>query len=229
MIANDPGFLRLVLPDEALGAWTREALNAAGLSLSQRLPGGRDFVLDDDPLIVDWLGFGLASLTVHEADIPVYVEHGVADLGVARQHVLRERDARVYRPFTFSFEAGVMALVAPEGTELGKLVERPHLRVATPWRHTAQDFFASRGWNVELIALTQEVELAPLLGLADAVLMAVEDELALTRQGLAIVEPIAPCRAKLLANRATGRERLAQIARLVDLLNLARPVRPTGA
>ena len=212
--------LRLMLPGGALGAWTRDALHVSGLSLSHRLGGSGDFQEDDSEEIRQVLGCSISSMTLSESNIPIYVEHGIADLGVVRTHILHEAGVKVYRPFTFGFDAGELALVAREGVELDDLSARPFVRVATPWRRFARDIFASRGWNVELIHLGREVALAPLLGLADVVLMVVEDRRVLEQHGLAVVEPLGPMHAKLIANRATGRQRLRLIERLVSHLSL---------
>ena len=211
--------LRLVLPGGALGAWTRDALHTSGLSLSHRLRASGEFQSDDSESIRQVLGCALASMTLPENDIPIYVEHGVADLGVVRTHILHEAGVKVYRPFTFGFDAGELSLVAKEGIQMEDLAAKPFVRVATPWRRFARDVFASRGWNVELIHLSSEVALAPLLGLADAVLMVVEDRRVLHDHGLDVVESLGPMHAKLIANRATGRQRLRLIERLVSHLS----------
>lgn len=210
--------LRLVLPGGALGAWTRDALHSAGLTLSHRLNESGELHTDDSEAIRAALGCSLASISLPEADVPIYVEHGVVDLGVVRTHLLHEADVKVYRPFTFGFEAGEVALVAREGVEMADLTARPYVRIATPYRRFARSVFASRGWNVELIPLSREVSLAPLLGLSDAVLMLVEDPRALADMGLAVVESLGPTRAKLIANRATGHGRIRVIERLVARL-----------
>lgn len=210
--------LRLVLPGGALGAWTRDALHTAGLTLSQRLHESGELHTDDSGPIREALGCALSSISLPEADIPIYVEHGVVDLGVVRTHLLHEANVKVYRPFTFGFEAGEVALVARQGTEMAELRARPHVRIATPYRRFARGVFASLGWNVELIPLSSEVALAPVLGLADAVLMLVEDARALEDRGLVVLESLGPARAKLIANRATGHQRLRVIERLVTLL-----------
>ncbi len=212
--------LRLVLPGGALGAWTRDAFHLVGLSLSHHLNESGEFHVDDSDSIHSALGCPLASMTLPEADIPIYVEHGVADLGVVRTHILHEAGVGVYRPFTFGFDAGELALVARQGTTMQSLSARPFVRVATPWRQFARDVFASRGWNVELIHLSREVALAPILGLSEAVLMVVEDPRSLAERGLEVVESLGPMHAKLIANRASGRQSLQLINRLVNQLSL---------
>lgn len=210
--------LRMMLPRHALGQHVREAMGRAGLVLSQRLREDGQMHVDDDPRVLSALGCPLGSLTLAEEDIPIYVEHGVAEVGVVRAHLLHETDVEVYRPFTFDFEAGSLALVAPQTTTLEELASMPLQRVATRYRRFARDTFTGRGWNVELIPISAAVELAPLLGLADAVLMVVDDRRALERRGLHVVEEVGVCRAKLIANRAIGRHRMRVIERLIELL-----------
>ncbi len=218
MNMQDSRPLRLALPSGALGQRTREVLRRANLVLSRRLNESGQMKIDDEPAIMDALGCPLASVTIDEADIPTYVEHGVVDLGVVRTHVLRETDVEVYRPFTFDVEVGQMALVAPQELELEGLIERPLLRVATRCRLFGRDYFLSRGWNVELVPIAHDVLLAPLLGLADAALIFNDDPRALSERGLHVVDEIGASHAKLIANRTTGRKRMRIIERLCQLL-----------
>ena len=200
------GDLLLMLPDDEVGDSALEALRAAGI-----VTGSGEFVS----------GVGLDALVARRVaadDVPIYVEHGIADIGVARSEVLYEADVGVYRPFTFTFGIHPIALIAPKGTTLAALGRRHLVRVGTGLSRYARDRFAGLGWQAELIRVRGSLRTAALLGLCDAVIDVVSDREALERDGLVVLEEFGTSEIKLIANRATNRQRMIVIEKLVERL-----------
>jgi ATP phosphoribosyltransferase len=167
------------------------------------------------------VGRPLELLLLKNADVPTWVEHGVAEIGVCGTDVLDEHDADVWRPHTFGFGACRIAIAARAGTTAADLRARPVLRVATKYTRTAARWFATRGQAVDLIKLSGSVELGATLGLADAIVDLVETGRTLVENDLEVVEVIGQTRVKLIANRSLGRDQAAVVDRLVEALAAA--------
>jgi ATP phosphoribosyltransferase len=200
--------LLLMLPDDDVGDLALGAFRETGLFVgSGELLGGRA------------LGADLIARRVASADVPVYVDHGIADLGVARTEVLYEARVGVYRPHTFSVGAHPIALIAPAGTSLAALGRRHLVRVGTGLSQYARDRFAALGWRAELIHVQGSLRTAALLGLCDAVIDVVTDVDALERDGLVVLQELGRSEIKLIVNRATNRDRMLVIEQLVAKLS----------
>jgi ATP phosphoribosyltransferase len=108
---------------------------------------------------------------VRAADVPTYVQYGAADLGVAGRDLLAEHGGQgLYQPLDLGIARCRMAVAAPEGFDYAAAVKRgARLRVATKYIRTAREHFAAKGVHVDLIKLYGSMELAPLVGLADAI------------------------------------------------------------
>ena len=143
---------------------------------------------------------------VKPGDVPVYVEHGIADCGVVGRDVLLESEADVLQP----------VVAAPSETPLSGYRA---LRVATKYPRVTARLFGSRGLSVEIIQLSGSVEVAPLLGLADCIVDLVETGRTLRENGLAIVEVIAESTARLVINRASYQLKAEAVAHLIDSLS----------
>ena len=108
---------------------------------------------------------------VRASDVPTYVQYGAADLGIAGKDVLLEHGgAGLYQPLDLNIAKCRMCVAAPAGFDYAAAVRRgARLRVATKYIHTAREHFAAKGVHVDLIKLYGSMELAPLAGLADAI------------------------------------------------------------
>jgi ATP phosphoribosyltransferase len=169
----------------------------------------------------DRRGQALRFLLAKPADVPVYVEYGAADLGIAGQDVLRESGRDVYEPLPLSF--GHCRLVLA-----GTPAQRSHdfrlvtgLRVATKYPRLAQAYFQERGLSIEVIPLSGSIELAPLVGLADLLVDVVETGRTLRENGLVALEEIVACQAAVIVNRVAHRLHLPAIRTLLSDLQAA--------
>lgn len=187
------------------------AFRAAGLEL----PG-----LDDPArrLLVEVPGLGLEALLLKDADVPLYVAYGVADLGVVGSDLLEESDGDLLVPARLRDGRSRLSLIgrAGAGPAPGSQV-----RLATKYPATARRLVARKPWGAEVLTLSGSVEIAPLLDLADLALDVVQTGRTLRENGLVeleVVAEVAPC---LVANRASYLRRREWINELVSRLEAA--------
>jgi len=163
---------------------------------------------------------GLRFLFVKDMDVPTYVEHGVADCGIAGRDVLLETASEVYQPIDLGFGRCRLVVARPKGSGCdGRRVAT--LRVATKYPRVTAAHFLGRGVSVEVVRLAGSVELAPGLGLADCIVDVVETGRTLEENGLEAVEEVATSSARLIVNRASFHARRVELSRLLAALREA--------
>lgn len=156
---------------------------------------------------------GLSFFLAKPADVPTYVEYGVADLGVVGKDVLMEEGRDVYELLDLGISRCRMAVAAlPDW--------RPslHPRVATKYPRIAGNYFLEQGEQVEIIRLNGSVELAPLIGLSDRIVDIVSTGRTLRENGLVELETVAVITSRLIANRASYRLKSGAIDQLCSRL-----------
>lgn len=159
----------------------------------------------------------LRFLILRPADIPTYVEHGAADMGIVGKDQLLEQRRDVYEPLDLGF--GACRLVVAEPAELHKQDDPrswSHLRVATKYPNLAEAYFSRKGIQTEIIKLTGSLELAPLVGLAERIVDLVETGRTLKENGLVEVEEIAKATARLIVNRASLKTKYRRVQALIE-------------
>lgn len=165
------------------------------------------------------IGTNIADLrlvVVRASDVPTYVQYGAAELGIAGADILMEHGGDgLYQPVDLSIGHCRLCVAAPVGFDYAGAVRRgARLRVATKYVRCAREFFARKGVHVDLIKLYGSMELAPLAGLADAIVDLVSSGATLQANDLTEVEQIVPISSRLVVNQAaykTGRARLAEL------------------
>ena len=147
---------------------------------------------------------GVAVVIVRASDVPTYVRYGAADLGVAGKDVLLEHGGDgLYQPLDLEIGRCRMAVATKRGFDWSGTVQRgARIRVATKYVNTAREHFATKGMHVDLIKLYGSMELAPLCGLADAIVDLVSTGNTLKANDLVAVEDIMPISARLIVNPA---------------------------
>ena len=201
--------LTIALSKGKLLAGTEELFRRAGLPFPAS--EGRRLVVPLD---------GLRFLFVKDMDVPTYVEHGVADCGIAGRDVLLETAPDVYEPVDLGFGRCRLVVARPRGA--ADAAGTPIVRVATKYPRVASAHFLERGLSVEVVRLAGSVELAPGLGLADCIVDVVETGRTLAENGLEPVEEVAASSARLIVNRASYHARRDDVASLVAALAKAR-------
>ncbi len=165
----------------------------------------------------------LRLLIVRASDVPTYVQYGAADLGIAGRDVMLEHGGDgVYQPVDLGIGRCRMCVAAPTGFDYRRAVRRgQRLRVATKYVRVATEHFARKGVHTDLIKLYGSMELAPLVGLADAIVDVVSTGATLKANNLVEVEDIMPISARLIVNQAAMKMRQAALAPLIASLESA--------
>jgi ATP phosphoribosyltransferase/ATP phosphoribosyltransferase regulatory subunit len=201
--------LRIALAQGTLLADTRVALAAVGLATDALADGGRRLVVPSADV---------EYVLARPSDVPTHVAHGAADVGIVGKDVLLETDADILELVDLGFGRCRFVVAAPTGSVDRSMDEYRHLgslEVATKYPRVAERHFQGRGIQVEIIKLSGSVELAPQVGLADWIVDLVSTGRTLQENSLSIVEEIATCTARFIANRvsyARDRERIAALA-----------------
>jgi len=157
-------------------------------------------------------------IVVRASDTPTYVQHGGADLGIAGMDVLAEHGGEgLYQPVDLGIARCRMVVAVRKGFEYAAAVRQgARLRVATKYVRTTREHFAAKGVHVDLIHLYGSMELAPLVGLADAIVDLVATGRTLRANGLVAVEEIMPVSARLIVNQAALKTRRAALQPLIE-------------
>ncbi len=192
------------MQDDALALLAR-----AGIRVSEDARNSRRLALTDD-------SGRYRFIFVKPADVPVYVEHGIADCGVVGRDVLLESRADLLLPLDLGIARCRMVVAAADAEIMTRSLGM--LRVATKYSQIAAAHFGARGIPVEIIQLSGSVELAPALGLADLIVDLVETGRTLRENGLTVVEEIAESTGRLVVNRASYQLKSEAVAQLVQAL-----------
>ena len=195
---------------------TLPMLNAAGIRTAENPETSRKLILptnrEDVRLII-----------VRASDTPTYVQHGAAELGVAGKDVLLEHGGDgLYQPLDLEIAKCRLMVAVRKGFDYRNAVQQGgRLRVATKYIRAAREHFAAKGVHVDLIKLYGSMELAPLVGLADAIVDLVSTGGTLRANNLEVVEEILPISARLIVNQAALKLKRRTIQPLLDAFSAA--------
>jgi ATP phosphoribosyltransferase len=190
---------------------TRPLLEKAGVRSTEDPETSRKLILPTQRA-------DLRLLVVRAADVATYVQYGAADLGVAGLDLLAEHGGQgLYQPLDLGIAKCRMVVAVPEGFDYAAAVRQgARLRVATKYIGTAREHFAAKGVHVDLIKLYGSMELAPLVGLADAIVDLVDTGNTLKANRLRVVEEIMPVSSRLIVNPASLKLKREAIAPLIE-------------
>jgi ATP phosphoribosyltransferase len=165
----------------------------------------------------------LRVVLVRASDVPTYVQYGGADLGVAGSDVLMETEGDgLYRPLDLKIARCRMSVAVRSDFDYASAVKQgSRIRVATKYTAMARQFFADKGVHVDLIKLYGSMELAPLTGLADAIVDLVSSGATLKANGLVEVEKIADVSSRLVVNQAALKIKRDLLRPLIEALDKA--------
>jgi ATP phosphoribosyltransferase len=190
---------------------TMPLLGAAGIRTS------------DDPeksrkLIIGTSKRDVRVIIVRASDVPTYVQYGGADMGVAGKDVLDEQGGQgLYQPLDLGIARCRMVVAVRDGFDYaGAVRQGARIKVATKYVHTAREHFASKGMHVDLIKLYGSMELAPLVGLADAIVDLVSTGSTLRANHLRAVEDIASISSRLIVNPAAMKLKRTAMQPILD-------------
>lgn len=191
-------------------------LAAAGIVVDAERANGRELIIPtNDP--------DVRVIIVRATDVPTYVQYGAADLGVAGRDVLIEHGgAGLYQPVDLEIAKCRLSVAVPVGFDYSAAVQKgARLRVATKYVTAAREHFARKGVHVDLIKLYGSMELAPLVGLADAIVDLVSTGNTLKANQLVEVEHILPVSARLAVNQAALKTKGDRLRPMLERLKSA--------
>ena len=199
--------LTIAVPRGALFGETLDLLDRLGFDTAEIRSNERKLVFPE-----------IGVVTMRPSDVPTYVERGAADIGITGKDVLLEQDEReVYELLDLGYGRCVMVVAAPEdGERMEESLRRlGTVRVATKYPRIAARHFASTGRHAEIVEVKGSVEIAPLTGLADAIVDLSATGKTLAENRLAIREEIVACTARLIANPVAHKLRAREIDALI--------------
>ncbi|MFR6055941.1 MAG: ATP phosphoribosyltransferase [Eubacteriales bacterium] len=200
--------INIALPKGRLGEKVYALLSRAGYACDEYSPDVRKLVFTDE-------NRGVSYFWVKPADVAKYVELGAADVGVAGKDILVENEPDIYELLDLGMGKCRMCVAAK--SDYKEDTFRP-VRVATKFVHTAQNFYADKGRDVEIIKLNGSIELAPILGLSDVIVDIVETGATLRENDLKVFETIYPISTRLIANKAACKFKNAEISAMAEKL-----------
>ena len=156
-------------------------------------------------------------IIVRASDVPTYVQFGAADFGVAGQDILLEKGSDgLYIPIDFGIARCRMAVAVKNGFDYEAAVRQgSRLRVATKYVNCAREHFANKGVHIDTIHLYGSMELAPLVGLADAIVDLVSTGNTLRANNLVEVESITDISARLIVNQASFKRKREALKKIL--------------
>jgi ATP phosphoribosyltransferase len=198
---------------------TLPLLRSAGIEVAEDPETSRKLILSTNRADV-------RIIIVRASDVPTYVEYGAADLGIAGKDVLIEHAAAhpgaLYQPIDLNIARCKLCVATRKDFDYEAAVKQgARLRVATKYVSAARDHFAAKGVYVDLIKLYGSMELAPLIGLADAIVDLVSTGNTLRANDLVAVEDIMPISSRLIVNRAALKLRRQGIQPILDAFERA--------
>ena len=202
--------LTIAVPRGALMGGTLDLLDGLGVDTAEVRSNDRKLLFEDAGIV-----------TMRPSDVPTYVEHGAADIGITGKDVLLEDPQRdVYELLDLGFGRCEMVVAARSGSDvLGEAQRRlGRVRIATKYTRSAAEHFARTGRQVELVAVKGSVELAPLTGMVDGIVDLTATGKTLAENGLEVVEEIVTCTARLIANPVAHKLKAAEIDAVVQAL-----------
>ena len=178
---------------------------------------GGEFRFESRKLILDIGNFRF--LNVRNQDVPTYVEHGAADIGVVGLDVIAEKELDIIDMLDMKLGKCKVCIGIRKEDSLDW--SRPDIKVATKMVNITKNYFASRAVGVEVIKLYGSIELAPLVGLADAIVDIVETGGTMRENGLVVAEEIMDSSAHLIANKNSYYGKKAEVLSLYDKIRAA--------
>lgn len=156
-------------------------------------------------------------ILVRASDVPVYVEHGAADVGVVGKDMILEYEPDVYEPKDLEFGYCRMSIAKPKDKDINlDFQEWGNLRVATKFTNIAKNYFKENGVNAEIIKLYGSIELAPILGLSDVIVDIVSSGKTLEENGLEEIKVLFESTARMIINKVSMKHKYVEIKKLID-------------
>ena len=198
--------LNIALPKGRLGETVYDLFERAGFDCPSIREKSRKLIFENEKT-------GVRFFWVKPSDVPIYVERGAADIGVAGKDIILEYNPDVYELLDLKLGKCRMAVAAKKDFHDENVKT---LRVATKFPNIASSYYERIGRDIDIIKLNGSIELAPILGLSDVIVDIVETGTTLRENDLEVKAEILPISARLIANKSSFRFADKEIGRIAD-------------
>lgn len=200
-------YITIALAKGRLADLSMDLLEHCGIDCSEARSSSRKLIFDDD-------NSGVRLILVKPVDVPTYVDHGAADIGIAGSDTIMEYGGSLYEMSDLGFGCCRMVVAGPDDKNGG--IIKANMRVATKYPNIAADYFRRKGQTVDIIKLNGSVELGPLVGLSDVIVDLVETGSTLKENGLHVIDEVCQVSARLIVNRASLKTKHRTIMNIVE-------------
>ncbi len=200
--------LNVALPKGRLGEKVYDMFEKAGFECPSIKENNRKLIFENEELAIRYFW-------VKPSDVAIYVERGAADIGVAGKDILLEYEPEVYELLDLDIGKCRMAVAAKKDFRDNK---QRTLRVATKFSNIAQQFYLSKGRDIDIIHLNGSIEIAPILGLSDVIVDIVETGTTLKENDLEVKDTIVPISARLISNKSSYKFKAEKINKICSEL-----------
>ncbi|MGN0525910.1 MAG: ATP phosphoribosyltransferase [Acutalibacteraceae bacterium] len=201
--------LNVALPKGRLGEKVYAMFEKAGFECPSIKEQNRKLIFENEET-------GVRYFWVKPSDVPIYVERGVADVGVAGKDIILEYNPDIYELLDLNTGKCKMAVAAKKGFRYSN---QRTLKVATKFVNIAQNYYSSVGRDIDIIHLNGSIEIAPILGLSDVIVDIVETGTTLKENDLEVIETVVPISARLIANKTSFKFKSEAIEKLKSELS----------
>ena len=201
--------LNIALPKGRLGEKVYAMFEKAGFECPSIKEQNRKLIFENE-------NAGVRYFWVKPSDVPIYVERGVADVGVAGKDIILEYCPDIYELLDLNIGKCKMAVAAKKGFRYSN---QRTLRVATKFVNIAQNYYSSSGRDIDIIRLNGSIEIAPILGLSDVIVDIVETGTTLRENDLEVIETVVPISARLISNKTSFKFKSEAIEKLKSRLS----------
>lgn len=205
--------ITIALAKGRLAEKAMEILEKCGIECDEMFKDSRKLIFYDEKNDIRFI-------MVKPIDVPTYVDHGVADMGIVGKDTLLEAGLPLYEMADLKYGKCKLAIAGYPAKQDNSLTTSI-LRVATKYPEVAKKYYASKGESIECIKLNGSVELGPILGLSDVILDIVESGRTLKENGLVVTEDVAQVSARLAVNRASLKIKAKVLKPLIDKIQKA--------
>ena len=208
---NSEEFITIALPKGKLFNLSTELLGKIGWTAEGLSEKSRKLIITNEDKKLNFI-------ITKTADVPTYVEYGAADIGIIGKDVIAESGKDVYELLDLGFGKCHLMMAVPKDKKRSTLADYAYTRVATKFPHIAEQFFASKGMQMEYIKLNGSIELGPIIGLSESIVDIVETGTTLKENNLEEIVTIMNATARLIVNRVSFKLKFERVNSMVTEL-----------
>ncbi|WP_411682496.1 ATP phosphoribosyltransferase [Clostridium thailandense] len=207
---NNKKTIKIALTKGRIEEGAIDIFEAAGIDCTELKNKGRKLIFHNKSYNIDFV-------LVKAADVLTYVEHGVVDVGIVGKDTLMEENKNFYEVLDLKFGCCRFAVAGPKNSKFYEGYNKK--KIATKYPNVAREYFRKIGQDVEIVKIEGSVELAPILGLSDAIVDIVETGSTLKENGLVVYDDICNISARMVVNVASMKMKKDEIEEIIEKVN----------